>query len=156
MEVGLTGRSDLGENYFYAPQSLTLPDGRRVTLGWMQDGRTRARRLAAGWAGSMSIPREVQVAADGTLRFRPVAEVASLRTRPLIRAGGEAARGAALRGRSVDLLLTGVVKNMCEVPRLRKMADPSDPTVDALLLNQIHDLTCFCPRRTRRVGFVHN
>lgn len=107
MEVGLTGRSDLGENYFYAPQSLTLPDGRRVTLGWMQDGRTRARRLAAGWAGSMSIPREVQVAADGTLRFHPVAEVASLRTRPLIRADGEAVRGAALRGRSVDLLLTG-------------------------------------------------
>lgn len=79
MEVEIVGRADLGENYFYAPQSVLMPDGRRVMIGWMQAGRTRSQRVAAGWAGSMSVPRQVHLAEDGTLRSNPVAEVALLR-----------------------------------------------------------------------------
>lgn len=76
----LTGSTDLGENYFYAPQSIALPDGRHVMIGWMQPALDEDRAVAAGWAGSMSVPREVSVDQDGTLRFVPVAEVTSLRT----------------------------------------------------------------------------
>lgn len=107
MEVDLTGRCDLGENYFYAPQSLALPDGRRVAIGWMQPNAVEARRLAVGWAGSMSIPRRMSIADDGTVRFAPVAEVRSLRTRRLVEADGEGAGPVRLRGDSLDLVLTG-------------------------------------------------
>ena len=105
MEVDLVGRCDLGENYFYAPQSLALPDGRRVAIGWMQPNAAEARRLAVGWAGSMSIPRQMSIADDGTVRFAPVAEVRSLRTRWLVETDGEGP--VRLRGDSLDLVLTG-------------------------------------------------
>ncbi|SYZ33651.1 glycoside hydrolase family 32 protein [Propionibacterium australiense] len=111
MSIDVTGRCDLGENYFYAPQSVLLPDGRRVAIGWMQPNGTQAQRLAAGWAGSMSIPREVTLGADGTLRFHPIAEADSLRSRQLVDAAGAdaiaAACGDGLRGDSLDLVLTG-------------------------------------------------
>lgn len=107
MRVTAQGRSDLGENYFYAPQSVTLPDGRRVTIGWMQPAGTEEQRLAAGWAGSMNAPRTVTLAADGTVRFAPVAELESLRGERLADLDGDAAATAGLRGRSLDLVLTG-------------------------------------------------
>ena len=105
MEVDLVGRCDLGENYFYAPQSLALPDGRRIVIGWMQPNAVEARRLAVGWAGSMSIPRQMSIADDGTVRFVPVAEVRSLRTRRLVETDGEGP--VRLRGDSLNLVLTG-------------------------------------------------
>lgn len=106
MELGLTGRSDLGENYFYAPQSVWMPDGRRVIIGWMQPNGTEDQRLAAGWAGSMNAPRVVTVAADGTLRFEPVPELASLRGEALADAV-PAAEPVELRARSLDVVLSG-------------------------------------------------
>ncbi|NDR52926.1 glycoside hydrolase family 32 protein [Actinomyces sp. 565] len=110
MRIDVVGRSDLGENYFYAPQSVLLPDGRRVTIGWMQPNATRARRLEAGWAGSMSVPREVSLGPDGTVRFHPIAEIDSLRSQVLADAAGArevTAVGARLGGDSLDLVLTG-------------------------------------------------
>ncbi|MDU0348643.1 glycoside hydrolase family 32 protein [Actinomyces sp. MRS3W] len=128
MELGLTGRSDLGENYFYAPQSVLLPDGRRVSIGWMQPNADREQRLAAGWAGSMCIPREVSLADDGTVRFAPIAEVETLRRDKLLdltdgdastgtsgngATTGDGQQGAVLRaqlkGNSLDLVLTGTL-----------------------------------------------
>lgn len=109
MTITAQGRSDLGENYFYAPQSVTLPDGRRVTVGWMQPNGTEEQRLAAGWAGSMNAPRTVTLAADGTVRFTPIAELATLRGERLADLDGDAAATAELRGRSLDLVLTGAL-----------------------------------------------
>lgn len=109
MTITVQGRSDLGENYFYAPQSATLPDGRRVTVGWMQPNGTEEQRLAAGWAGSMNAPRTVTLAADGTVRFTPIAELATLRGERLADLDGDAAGTAELRGRSLDLVLTGAL-----------------------------------------------
>ncbi|MGK2349174.1 glycoside hydrolase family 32 protein [Actinomyces sp. W5033] len=107
MRIDAVGRSDLGENYFYAPQSVLLPDGRRVVIGWMQPNRSRDQRIADGWAGSMSVPRTMTLAADGTPRFAPVAEIESLHGARLLEADGEAARSARLASRSVDLVLSG-------------------------------------------------
>ncbi|WP_194786298.1 glycoside hydrolase family 32 protein [Actinomyces haliotis] len=107
MTVTAQGCSDLGENYFYAPQSVTLPDGRRVTIGWMQLNGTQEQRIAAGWAGSMNVPRTVTLAADGTLRFAPIAEFETLRGDQVADLDGEAAAAVELRGRSLDVVLSG-------------------------------------------------
>ncbi|BAW93938.1 fructan beta-fructosidase [Actinomyces sp. Chiba101] len=107
MEIGLVGSQDLGENYFYAPQSTLLPDGRRIMIGWMQSALDKERAMAAGWSGSMSIPREVGLAEDGTLRYRPIAELERLRGRQVAHAEDERATGLVARGRSLDIGLSG-------------------------------------------------
>ncbi|EEH65157.1 glycosyl hydrolase family 32 [Actinomyces urogenitalis DSM 15434] len=109
MTIERTGRMDLGENYFYAPQSLRLPDGRRVVIGWMQPNGTQEQRVAAGWAGSMNIPREVVLAQDGTVRFFPIREIDSLHLGEPVRLEGEEVDGAQLSGRSLDLRIAGVL-----------------------------------------------
>ena len=43
---------DHGDHYFYAPQSLSDSQGRRIVIGWVQEGRSAAAQRAAGWRGS--------------------------------------------------------------------------------------------------------
>lgn len=73
------GRLDYGGRYFYAPQSFQDESGRRIMFGWIQEGRTEAATIQAGWSGVMSLPRVLTLAQDGTLAQAPVPEVASLR-----------------------------------------------------------------------------
>lgn len=63
---------------FYAPQSCSTPDGRRVAIGWLREERSVARQWDAGWSGAMSLPRELSVV-DGELSQRPAREVERLR-----------------------------------------------------------------------------
>jgi beta-fructofuranosidase len=80
---------------FYAAQTFAAPDGRRIAFGWMSHWGARAPERLNGWAGAMSVPRELFVAPDGRLGRRPVRELERLR----------GPRAAALRERVV----TGVV-----------------------------------------------
>jgi beta-fructofuranosidase len=79
----VTGRCDAGHRY-YAPQSLTLADGRRVAFGWLResvgelDGRDRSR------VGVMSLPRELHLDGRGSLQARPVRELDTARREVLI------------------------------------------------------------------------
>ena len=64
---------------FYAPQSLLLPDGRRVLIAWMQYWES------AGWCpeglpfyGQMTLPRELRVK-DGRVFQQPVRELENYR-----------------------------------------------------------------------------
>ncbi|WP_285241649.1 glycoside hydrolase family 32 protein [Pseudarthrobacter sp. MEB009] len=72
-------RLDYGGRFFYAPQSFQDESGRRVMFGWMQEGRSDAAMVEAGWSGVMSLPRVTTLANDGTLAFTPVPEVEKLR-----------------------------------------------------------------------------
>ena len=63
---------------FYAPQTLIDSDGRRILVGWMQQWFQQNVTAEDGWAGAMTIPREL-VLDDGVLRQRPVVEIESLR-----------------------------------------------------------------------------
>ncbi|MCX8455441.1 glycoside hydrolase family 32 protein [Paenarthrobacter ureafaciens] len=72
-------RLDYGGRYFYAPQSFMDASGRRVMFGWLQEGRSDAAMVAAGWSGVMSLPRVVTLGRDGTLEAAPVPELARLR-----------------------------------------------------------------------------
>ena len=94
-------RLDLGGSCFYAPQSFTDANGRRMMFGWLQEERSEAACVAAGWAGTMSVPREVSLGLDGTLWQGPADEVASLRGEPLRAPTG--ATGVLERGAPVTL-----------------------------------------------------
>ncbi len=63
----------------YAPQTFLTEDNRRLFFGWLREMRADAEQVAAGWSGVMGLPREVLLRNDGTLAFRPAAEMELLR-----------------------------------------------------------------------------
>ena len=72
-----TGVLDHGS--YYAPKSFLAPGDRRILWGWIQERRSQEACSQAGWAGCMSLPRELHVAAGGGLVMIPAKEVESLR-----------------------------------------------------------------------------
>ncbi len=64
---------------FFAPESLLTPDGRRVMWAWLAtlDAEIDQRSV-------QSLPRELRLAEDGTLRIQPLRELETLRYDPLI------------------------------------------------------------------------
>lgn len=63
---------------FYASQTLLAPDGRRIVIGWADMWESEFPEKADGWAGMLTLPRELILANDRLL-MRPVAEVRALR-----------------------------------------------------------------------------
>ena len=72
-----SGLLDFGS--FYAPKSQLDAKGRRILWGWITETRPEAEFSAAGWAGCMSLPRELSVGDDGGLRMRVLPELRQLR-----------------------------------------------------------------------------
>lgn len=103
-------RLDYGGRYFYAPQSTRDEHGRRIMLGWLQEGRTDEANAQAGWCGVMSLPRVVTLAADGCLHQAPVPELTELRRERVEVAPGRLAdpytRLPAVRGDQLDIEAT--------------------------------------------------
>lgn len=64
---------------FYAPQTLIDGKGRRIMIGWIEKWLTKMPSQEHGWAGAMSIAREL-VVENNILKQKPVAELATLRT----------------------------------------------------------------------------
>jgi len=65
--------------YFYAPQTMLDPKGRRLQWGWLWEGRSDEAQWAAGWAGVMSLPRVLSLSGDTIVRFEPAPELKQLR-----------------------------------------------------------------------------
>lgn len=63
---------------FYAPQTLETPDGRIVLLAWMDMWERSMPTAVHGWAGSMTLPRELSLVA-GDLIQTPVREILARR-----------------------------------------------------------------------------
>jgi beta-fructofuranosidase len=80
-EPDVLRRLDFGADRFYAPQSFTDEQGRRIQFGWLPEDRSEASQRAAGWAGVMSLPRLLRMRSDGLLAIAPVPELEALRTR---------------------------------------------------------------------------
>lgn len=59
---------------FYAPQTMRLPNGRRVLIAWKQMWGRTIPTAKDGWAGSFTLPRELHIL-DGTLFQTPVKEI---------------------------------------------------------------------------------
>jgi len=73
---------------FYAPALLPAPDGRWLLWGWTPEARTPGWAHEAGWAGALTLPREVSLAEDGAVRQSPARELLALRTRRVVRYAG--------------------------------------------------------------------
>ena len=102
----VVGRFDHGPD-FYAPALTVDGDGRCLLWGWSWEARNQALADADGWAGVLTAPRLVVIAADGTPRMVPAPEVAALRgashSADLILAPGERRMLDETAGRCLDL-----------------------------------------------------
>ena len=72
-------RLDFGDALFYAPQTFLDARGRRIMWGWVREGRSDESQRAAGWAGTMSLPRILSLRSDGLLGVEPAPELEMLR-----------------------------------------------------------------------------
>ncbi len=94
---------------FYAPQTLLLPDGRRIMIAWMQNWETsQFCREDLAFNGQMTIPREISFR-NGLLLQNPVRELESLREEHTAYEGitvDGCSKLPGIGGRSVDLSVT--------------------------------------------------
>ena len=73
-----SGQLDLGA--FYAPKTQLDAHGRRILWGWIKEQRSDNAMRAAGWSGMMSLPRVLNLDADGTLQMQMLPSISALRT----------------------------------------------------------------------------
>ncbi|WP_329234524.1 glycoside hydrolase family 32 protein [Streptomyces canus] len=72
----------------YAPALLRAPGNRWLLWGWSWEARDEAWAVADGWAGVLTLPREIHVDDNGTLRQQPAPELLALRGKHIIHATG--------------------------------------------------------------------
>lgn len=73
-----TGVVDLGGHEgYYAPQSFRDARGRQLILGWLPERSRGDWQDVHGWAGCMSLPREVYME-NGVMKMRVIPEVEKL------------------------------------------------------------------------------
>ncbi|MCC5467729.1 sucrose-6-phosphate hydrolase [Pelosinus baikalensis] len=63
---------------FYAPQVIQAPDGRCIMIGWLAMWESEMPEQEDGWAGIMTIPRELHME-NGKLKICPIQEMENLR-----------------------------------------------------------------------------
>ncbi len=94
---------------FYAPQTVSSPDGRRIMIGWLQNWDAVAiREPDEPWAGQMSIPRELSIR-DGRLWQWPIREIEAMRSDEVCYDNipiAEKTDLPGIRGRMLDMELT--------------------------------------------------
>ncbi len=71
------GFLDHGPN-FYAPNTMLVPDGRRLVWGWV-NGFPGGR----GWNGCLSLPRQLSLSRAGQLQQTPAPQLTKLRGKPV-------------------------------------------------------------------------
>lgn len=69
----------LDDRLYYAAKTLVDAEGRRILFGWIKEDRPRDDYVAAGWSGTLALPRQLTVLADGSVGQRPVPELTALR-----------------------------------------------------------------------------
>ncbi len=69
----VNGLLDYGPN-FYAPNTMQVPDGRRIVWGWVNGFQS-----GHGWNGCLSLPRLLSLSRDGALRQSPAPQLTKLR-----------------------------------------------------------------------------
>ncbi|MEH0531929.1 glycoside hydrolase family 32 protein [Streptomyces stelliscabiei] len=74
---------------FYAPALLKAPEeGRWLLWGWSWEARDDSWAHEAGWAGTLTLPRELTLADDGTVGQHPARELLALRGERLLHRTG--------------------------------------------------------------------
>ncbi|AVK61149.1 sucrose-6-phosphate hydrolase [Lactobacillus sp. CBA3605] len=68
---------------FYATQTMLTPDNRRLVIGWMAMWESAMPESADGWAGALTLPREL-VYQNNRLQMRPIKELDQLRVKQVV------------------------------------------------------------------------
>ncbi|MCD7035487.1 sucrose-6-phosphate hydrolase [Metabacillus sp. GX 13764] len=68
---------------FYAAQTFQDEKGRRLLFGWMDMWEQEMPSQRDGWAGALTLPRELEMSSEGKLRMKPVKELEKLRQKEL-------------------------------------------------------------------------
>lgn len=97
------GELDLGA--YYAPKTQLDARGRRILWGWIPERRSEAAMRQAGWSGMMSLPRVLNLDADGTLRMEILPETAALRGEALATHSSNGAGNLILHAANGELLV---------------------------------------------------
>lgn len=71
------GRMTWVDNTYFAPEALVDGQGRQIMWAWLLDNPGGEKQK--GWSGVYGLPRCLWLGEDGTLRFRPVRELETLR-----------------------------------------------------------------------------
>jgi beta-fructofuranosidase len=74
---------DNGHN-FYAVQSFKDDRGRRIAIGWMNMWESPMPEQQDGWAGALTLPRELHLSEKGKMRMTPVDELKQLRVKRML------------------------------------------------------------------------
>ncbi|WP_432036079.1 glycoside hydrolase family 32 protein [Streptomyces cucumeris] len=77
---------------FYAPALLKAPGDRWLLWGWSWEARDGDWSDESGWAGVLTLPRELTLADDGTVAQRPARELLALRGERVVHRTGLATR----------------------------------------------------------------
>lgn len=64
---------------FYATQTCLTEDGRRILFAWMDMWKADMQEQADGWAGTLTVPRELRMQGNRLCTY-PVAELKALRS----------------------------------------------------------------------------
>ena len=88
---------------FYATQTMLTPDGRRVMIAWMNAWDSPMHEIEDGWAGALTLPRELRVR-SGQLYQTPVVETIELRQETILSGSMELEKDYNL-GRTAELQL---------------------------------------------------
>ena len=126
-----SGRCDDGHRY-YAPQSLTLADGRRIAFGWLRECLGELAGQDKTRVGAMSLPRELFLDSAGTLQSRPPGELDRARREMLLTrlVHGRATAGVTLSARAAhatEIGLTPVGRDVTSIGL--RLAGPVHPDV---------------------------
>lgn len=73
-----------GDGSAFAHLAMTAADGRVLQWAWIDEQREAQQVLAAGWAGALSVPRELWLDARQRLCSRPADALAALRQRAVV------------------------------------------------------------------------
>jgi beta-fructofuranosidase len=77
-------RGILDHGAYYAQKTQLDSHGNRILWGWIPEKRPEAEFSAAGWAGSMALPRLLTIGADGGLEMMVASEAHSLRAKAFV------------------------------------------------------------------------
>jgi len=109
------GLVDYGSS-FYAPNTMQVPDGRRLVWGWVKDFPG-----GHGWNGCLSLPRQLSISRDGQLHQIPAPQLAKL-------------RGEKVAWRNVRLTATGATFKLPATNTLEIQAEIQCPTNQGVTL----------------------
>jgi len=109
------GLLDCGPN-FYAPNTMQVPDGRRLVWGWVSGFPG-----GHGWNGCLSLPRLLTVSSDGQLRQKPAPQLSKL-------------RGKAVEWRKIQLKSDGKTLMLPKTNAFEIRADIDLQTAESIVL----------------------